>query len=131
MIKKLWILTGILVFGMAASFIFAQDKQGEVMTRETAESKQLKEPSVEPLNVVGSFDAFKKMMKNIEKDRGEISILFSSDTAESAESEDGSSGADYSTTNVQVNGVDEADHIKTDRTYMYQIKENQLIIYAI
>ncbi|HWO78047.1 MAG TPA: beta-propeller domain-containing protein [Bacillus sp. (in: firmicutes)] len=131
MIKKLWILTGILVFGMAASFIFAQDKQGEVMTRETAESKQLKEPSVEPLNVVGSFDAFKKMIKNIEKDRGEISILFSSDTAESAESEDGSSGADYSTTNVQVNGVDEADHIKTDGTYMYQIKENQLIISSV
>jgi inhibitor of cysteine peptidase len=36
--------------------------------------------------------------------------------------------APYSTTNVQVEGVDEADIIKTDGTYVYQINGNQVYI---
>ena len=37
-------------------------------------------------------------------------------------------GWDYSSTNIQVQGVDESDAIKTDGTYIYTISENQLII---
>ncbi|MCR4284573.1 MAG: beta-propeller domain-containing protein [archaeon] len=40
----------------------------------------------------------------------------------------GSSGADYSETNVQVAGVDEADIIKTDGEYIYAISDGKLII---
>lgn len=39
-----------------------------------------------------------------------------------------SAGRDFSTTNIQVEGVDEADIIKTDGNYIYIIAQNQLII---
>lgn len=37
-------------------------------------------------------------------------------------------GADYSRTNVQVEGVDEADVIKTDGEYIYQVNRNRIIV---
>jgi len=37
-------------------------------------------------------------------------------------------GADYSTTNVQVAGVDEGDIIKTDGQYIYYLKNNELAV---
>jgi inhibitor of cysteine peptidase len=37
-------------------------------------------------------------------------------------------GGDYSTTNVQVRGVDEADIVKTDGKYLYQINNQEIII---
>jgi len=39
-----------------------------------------------------------------------------------------SSASDYSGTNVQVEGVDEADIIKTDGEYLYQVKNNEILI---
>lgn len=52
--------------------------------------------------------------------------------AESAKSLDtaasNTDNADYSATNVQVEGVDEADIVKTDGTYIYQINEKNVII---
>jgi len=35
---------------------------------------------------------------------------------------------DYSTTNVQVEGVDEADVVKTDGKYIYQINNNRVVV---
>jgi hypothetical protein len=37
-------------------------------------------------------------------------------------------GGDYSRTNTQVSGVDEADMIKTDGTYLYQVSGNRVVI---
>lgn len=49
--------------------------------------------------------------------------------AESAPSASGGSGAnDYSQTNVQVEGVDEADFVKNDDKYIYLVQDNKLII---
>lgn len=47
-----------------------------------------------------------------------------------ADSADGSAGgsADYSKTNVQVDGVDEADWAKTDGKFVYQISGNRVLI---
>ena len=49
--------------------------------------------------------------------------LNASDDASSA-----SSNSDYSTTNVQVEGVDEADIVKTDGEYIYLVKSNTIYI---
>ncbi|HSP22121.1 MAG TPA: beta-propeller domain-containing protein [Planococcus sp. (in: firmicutes)] len=51
-------------------------------------------------------------------------------TEESADSGSGESGngGDYSTTNKQVEGVDEADLVKTDGSFIYSISENRVII---
>ena len=46
---------------------------------------------------------------------------------ESGEKSDGQS-IDYSQTNVQVEGVDEPDVIKTDGTYLYIVSNNEVII---
>ncbi len=37
-------------------------------------------------------------------------------------------GSDYSATNVQVEGVDEADVVKTDGTYIYQVNRQRILI---
>ena len=37
--------------------------------------------------------------------------------------------SDYSTTNVQVQGVDEADIVKTDGNYLYQVSHQKVLIY--
>jgi uncharacterized secreted protein with C-terminal beta-propeller domain len=47
---------------------------------------------------------------------------------EASNSANVSSGSDYSTTNNQVFGVDEADIIKTDGTYIYALVKNELLI---
>jgi uncharacterized secreted protein with C-terminal beta-propeller domain len=38
---------------------------------------------------------------------------------------------DYSTTNVQVEGVDEADIVKTDGKYLYQVNNNRIVVAEI
>ena len=51
------------------------------------------------------------------------------DSASSTESSSSSSNTkDYSTTNIQVENVDEADIVKTDRDYIYSISEDNVII---
>ncbi len=52
---------------------------------------------------------------------------------ESSVAEDSAGGADgqsqgYSETNVQVQGVDEADTVKTDGTYIYQVQDGKVLI---
>lgn len=48
--------------------------------------------------------------------------------AASAGEKSKSEAADYSATNVQVQGVDEADVVKTDGEYIYQVNGNRIII---
>jgi inhibitor of cysteine peptidase len=40
----------------------------------------------------------------------------------------GASGVDYSGTNIQVEGVDEADIVKTDGTFLYTVSDNKVYI---
>jgi uncharacterized secreted protein with C-terminal beta-propeller domain len=40
----------------------------------------------------------------------------------------GKASSDYSQTNIQIKGVDEADFIKNDANYIYMIKNNELVI---
>ncbi|MFE4523648.1 beta-propeller domain-containing protein [Cytobacillus firmus] len=51
-----------------------------------------------------------------------------SEESSSAKSSADSAGTDYSVTNVQVSGIDEADLIKTDGTHIYKISENKVQI---
>ncbi len=50
------------------------------------------------------------------------------DTATSSDITTGGTKKDYSKTNIQVEGVDEADILKTDGDYIYSISENKVII---
>lgn len=59
------------------------------------------------------------------------STLFSTEEETAEVSSDAKSGGDYSTTNNQVEGVDEADIVKTNGTHIYSITENNISIVAI
>lgn len=90
------------------------------------------------LPVVGSYDNLKKLLAEAEK-RGEsygryriFDVILPTVRAmkkESAEVQStGNASGDYSRTNVQVEGVDEADTVKTDGRYIYQIGENKVLV---
>lgn len=65
--------------------------------------------------------------KNIISDRRavyqEFDVVSSADMASAATTESAATPPNYSTTNVQVEGVDEADTMKNDGRYIYMIKE--------
>jgi uncharacterized secreted protein with C-terminal beta-propeller domain len=59
----------------------------------------------------------------------EMSMLKSSgDSASDSSISSGITGEDYSSTNVQVEGVDEADFVKTDGDYIYTLSQEKLVI---
>lgn len=80
------------------------------------------------LPVVGSYDNLKKLLKKEWQNRPMYDRA-GLQTAGAPEAKSVDSGsADYSTTNVQVQGVDEADVIKTDGTYLYQVTQDEVRI---
>lgn len=86
------------------------------------------------LPVVGTAENFEEILKEIEKKQQSFANAMpamemsmdgaglKSDTAAS------SGGSDHSTTNVQVVGVDEADRVKNDGSFIYQLRDNELVI---
>ena len=58
----------------------------------------------------------------------EMAMSDSVGAAPTAAKADGGGASDYSTTNIQVAGVDEADFIKNDGKYIYMITNNKLVI---
>lgn len=77
------------------------------------------------------FVRLMEMQQNNQRDGG---VVLEDGGEESAESTDAASGngidaeGSYSTTNNQVEGVDEADLVKTDGSYIYSISESRVII---
>ncbi len=95
----------------------------------------------ELLPTVGSYENLKKILKatqNRDFYGGRIAlgmngaVLEKAEEAKAATATDsgvsGGGGGDYSKTNVQVRGVDEADTVKTDGEYIYKITNNKLVV---
>ncbi|MDH7478953.1 MAG: beta-propeller domain-containing protein, partial [Syntrophomonadaceae bacterium] len=94
------------------------------------------------LPVVGSWDNFRQLLEEASKQNESRYFrlklpLMPGSTAPSqaafeksaARNEDTGAGADdFSTTNLQAAGVDEADLVKTDGEYIYQVNRQQLVI---
>jgi len=109
--------------------------------------------AAEPLPTVGSRENLRKLLEEAARqdyymDYGiyKRSGLTAVDTtaaapASAADESTGSSNkakqaanegsGDYSTTNVQVEGVDEADIVKTDGKYLYQVNNNRIVVAEI
>lgn len=113
-----WFLAGALLFAAVPAFVAAVGIGDE----EAAAA------GTDELPVVGSYDHLKKLLKTNWKQRAYLyptrDLAMETQSAASAAPPvaGGSTGrnAAYSTTNVQVQGVDEADVVKTDGTYLYQ-----------
>jgi len=100
------------------------------------------EPNLE-LPTVGTYENLKEIIsKSQEEYKYREDVLFGdlamNSVMESAVAtkgdmalDDAITGTDYSDTNVQVQGVDEADIVKTDGKYIYHLVNNELIISKI
>ncbi|HWR62654.1 MAG TPA: beta-propeller domain-containing protein [Clostridia bacterium] len=101
----------------------------------------------EPLPTVGSAENLKKLLEEAVRQgdmlygtqklrNGVLSFdeaavqpaAGAAEGAVSAKTAAVSGSADYSATNVQVEGVDEADIVKTDGSYIYQVNNNRIVI---
>ncbi len=92
------------------------------------------------LPVVGSLANLQRLLTDAQETRYGSSkwLMYRAGAAEDSvttaapnaqnEQKSADSGGDYSTTNVQVEGVDEADIIKTDGEYIYQINRNRILV---
>jgi len=107
----------------------------ELIKNDAGSSKQ--PVGVEPLPTVGSLDNLKKLLESVRKyhwnDLRYVRERFvATDVAAGVGSVEYEKKAlDYSGTNVQVAGVDEADMVKTDGNFIYQVnKQNIKIIRA-
>jgi len=80
------------------------------------------------INRFSSYEELKGFVKTNTKDPGMLIMRggFWLDAAEGAAPTP--SAPDYSATNIQVAGVDEADTVKTDGEYIYLVSENRVII---
>lgn len=99
---------------------------------------------IDPLPVVGSYENLKTLLEEayernatvygwgqnrifLDAVEGSAVAESASDTQKSSASQDDASG-NHSSTNSQVEGVDESDVIKTDGKYIYQVNEQKIII---
>ncbi|MDF2673229.1 MAG: secreted protein [Clostridiales bacterium] len=101
------------------------------------------------LPVLGSYENLKKLLEENEKNTNIMygglrrsGVIFTSGlpvtakennvamdgAAQKSLSASNNTAADYSTTNVQVQGVDEADVVKTDGEYIYYVSEGKIVI---
>ncbi len=94
------------------------------------------EPTFLPLDTFSSFEELENfLMTNVEQaknleEKGWIPLLQGGEATRMDSETYGATEAasDYSPTNIQVAGVDEADTVKTDGEYLYVISNNTIII---
>ncbi len=124
-----------------------QSYSKSVAIKDSNSEKYIDRNPIEELPVVGSLANLQKLLEEAEpfytywgRRKNALDLGITVDTA----AEDGSqaaiakeapstapganASADYSQTNIQVQGVDEADIVKTDGTYIYQVNNRRVII---
>jgi len=100
-------------------------------------------PATQGLKVFNNADELKNFLAmnsisangNLDSGRGALTmgaapeIMMKTSAVSDLTTSSGSAGAsDFSTTNIQVEGVDEADFMKNDAQYIYMIADNKLIV---
>jgi inhibitor of cysteine peptidase len=141
--KVIFLLLFTMVFLIMASspFLISADHSNEGDDDDQSSDQSLGQSLDQPLNplpVVGSYQKLTSLMKEAQQTRNFIYRGFAVTETSSAEgsanlskesaTQASDSGTDYSTTNIQVQGVDEADVIKTDGEYIYQVNHERIII---
>ncbi len=113
----------ILVFGIAAVYVGTQSQKEESNQSKNSEitnnvSEVVKYTTYEPI-----FEKLEKIKKNnyIYDAMEEVADDYNAGSGSTYTDAQNSSKKDYGTTNVQENGVDEGDIIKTDGKYLYVI----------
>ncbi|WP_318509003.1 beta-propeller domain-containing protein [Bacillus sp. T3] len=126
--KKIFVLCGILIGVMLVASFFLNNRFDLV----NEQVKQVNENASKD-NALPRIDSKEKLtgyFKQILENGAENSYIFGAKEEKSSNlaAADSSGKQDVSETNVQVEGVDEADLIKTDGQYIYQIGQNKVDI---
>lgn len=121
--RKTSILATILIaFVIAISIIIPMNSnKNKVTPIEIVEEKN-------GLPKIENFENFYNIIKNIKTQNSFLNEITINDSVDESTSEKTESSTDYSTTNIQVEGVDEADIVKTDGDYIYYISSKKVII---
>lgn len=122
-------------FFLIAATITVGLYSGKTATSAAANINQAQE-----LPILGSYENLKKILKESER-AGRMNDRVTLEMAEAMPASGGlprqamkseaaadTSSGDYSQTNIQVEGVDEADTVKTDGEYIYKISQNKVIV---
>ncbi len=112
--KVSWLFITALITVVSISFSLVIDKtksMGHETIESVASAKELK----------AYFERAKKMQ------RTEAMVTQSSELSNEESSASAKSDGDHSTTNNQVEGVDEADNVKTDGNYIYTVMGNNKV----
>lgn len=133
MMKKAWyFLALIAVF----TVVIALPKMGKATSQDA--------PQEQSLPTVGTVEKLRSILAESESSRtlmgqgmitetkdvliGSVNKSAPSSTTPAPASPSLGESSDYSTTNLQVDGVDEADIVKNDGTYIYQVNNQELIV---
>ncbi|KML35739.1 beta-propeller domain-containing protein [Cytobacillus firmus] len=106
----------------------------DVKTKRGQNLNQSVKTAFKVINTLPAIGSREKLNSYFSRMLKEESTFFSgrdmavSEESSSAKSSEDSAGTDFSGTNVQVSGIDEADLIKTDGTHIYKISENKVQI---
>lgn len=132
--KMLWYGLTVLIILAALPFVFP----GSAMVPESAGSAgTVAAQGKDELPAIGSFAKLKTLLERAMPEESyaiaeyalrDGGMTKSAAPATPAEAMAVSGSADYSTTNVQVAGVDEADLVKTDGRYIYQVRQGEVVI---
>lgn len=129
------VVIALIICAISISVANIDEYNGKKGTYDKPESSQsydfnwletLPEIESEDLRSFKSYEEFKEFVNNSYNNR----TYYYGDEEKSTNmmADDSSGGTDYSTTNVQVKGVDEADIVKTDGEYIYTISDGKIII---
>src|SRR5665648_160106 len=135
--KKVWYLVALVAVFMV---LVTWPKMGK------ATNQEVEVIQVQSLPTVGTVEKLRSILSEIESSRtllnqgrifrsGDVMLGAANQSAQSSATPAPASpslaygaSSDYSTTNLQVDGVDEADIIKNDGQYIYQVNNQELIV---
>ena len=132
--KKIWYFLALLA---VLTIVIGLPKLGKAMNQEVTQEQSL--PTVETVeklrNLLTNAESSGTSMERYMVDSGDVLKESDSKSAPSAAAPASSlsslplgGSSDYSTTNVQSEGVDEADILKNDGQYIYQVNNQELIV---
>ncbi|MDN7241890.1 beta-propeller domain-containing protein [Planococcus sp. N028] len=108
-------------------------KGGFLKSLSASEVSFVVQEKLQKLSNAEELEAYFEQLMVLEKNSGQPGLFNNAESAATEESADsssasGSGGEEHSTTNNQVEGVDEADLVKTDGSYIYAISEAKVVI---
>lgn len=118
------ILSAAAVFLLLFSFVY--------MNKELPKENIVENKKIAKLPTVGSYSNMKQMINNSQKYRSEVDYdMVNESSIMNSNLKTSEGNNDFSTTNVQVEGVDEADIVKTNGNYIFYYRDTKNAVSVI